>query len=167
MIVAMSHHRGLPGSYRELDQRAVNGLTVTSHGTPGTAALRVVVVNRESAPDTFPVRAEDAADPFVHPFVRSRDKWRAFGSRSAGCLRSRRQSPEKARPTTCAGAHGRLSTDTRPRARQDVRVLEPASHRPGSEHVRLSHGVAARARADSHIRHSSYPSLGGAPVLRK
>jgi hypothetical protein len=63
----MSHHQALP--YRELDQRTADGLTVTLEWNPATAALRVVVVDRESATVTFGVRAEDAADAFVHPFV--------------------------------------------------------------------------------------------------
>ena len=65
----MSHHQALPRSYRELDQRTADGLTVTLEWNPATAALRVVVVDRESAPLSFPVRAEDASDAFVHPFV--------------------------------------------------------------------------------------------------
>ena len=63
----MSHQQALP--YRELDQRTTDGLTVTLEWNPATAALRVVVVDRESAAVTFAVRAEDAADAFVHPFV--------------------------------------------------------------------------------------------------
>jgi len=56
-------------SYRELDQRTADGLAVTLEWNPATDALRVVVVDRESAAVTFPVRAEDASDAFVHPFV--------------------------------------------------------------------------------------------------
>jgi hypothetical protein len=63
----MSHQQALP--YRELDQRTVDGLTVTPEWNPATAALRVVVVDRESAAVTFGMRAEDAADALVHPFV--------------------------------------------------------------------------------------------------
>jgi hypothetical protein len=63
----MSHHQVLP--YRELDQRTADGLTVTLEWNPATAALRVVVADGESAAVTFGVRAEDAADAFVHPFV--------------------------------------------------------------------------------------------------
>ena len=69
MIVAMSHHQGLPGSYRELDQRTADGLTVTLEWNPATAALRVVVVDRDTAAVSFAVRAQDASDAFVHPFV--------------------------------------------------------------------------------------------------
>ena len=69
MIVAMSHHQGLPGSYRELNQRTADGLTVTLEWNPATAAVRVVVVDRERAAVSFPVRAQDATDAFVHPFV--------------------------------------------------------------------------------------------------
>ena len=57
-----------PTTYRELDQRTADGLAVTLEWNPATDALRVVVVDRESAV-TFPVRAEDASDAFVHPFV--------------------------------------------------------------------------------------------------
>ena len=69
MIVAMSHHQGFPGSYRELDQRTADGLTVSLGWNPTTAALRVVVVDRESEAVSFAVRAEDASDAFMHPFV--------------------------------------------------------------------------------------------------
>ena len=69
MIVAMSHHQGLPGSYRELDQRTADGLTVTLEWNPASAALRVVVLDRESEAVSFAVRAEDAANAFIHPFV--------------------------------------------------------------------------------------------------
>ena len=65
----MSHHQGLPASYRELNQRTADGLTVTLEWNPATAALRVVVSDRESEPVSFAVRAEDAADAFMHPFV--------------------------------------------------------------------------------------------------
>ena len=65
----MSHHQGLPGSYRELNQRTADGLTVTLEWNPATAAVRVVVVDRERAAVSFPVRAQDASDAFVHPFV--------------------------------------------------------------------------------------------------
>jgi hypothetical protein len=34
-----------------------------------TAELRVVVVDREGEAVSFAVRAEDASDAFVHPFV--------------------------------------------------------------------------------------------------
>jgi hypothetical protein len=65
----MSHHQGLPGSYRELNQRTADRLTVTLEWNPATAAVRVVVVDRESEAVSFAVRAEDASDAFVHPFV--------------------------------------------------------------------------------------------------
>jgi len=65
----MSDHQGLPGSYRELNQRTADGLTVTLEWNPVAAALRIVVVDRGSAAVSFPVRAEDASDAFVHPFV--------------------------------------------------------------------------------------------------
>jgi hypothetical protein len=58
-----------PTSYRELDQRTADGLAVTLEWNPATDALRVVVVDRESAAVTFPVRAEDASEAFLHPFV--------------------------------------------------------------------------------------------------
>ena len=69
MIVAMNHRQGPLASYRELDQRTADGLTVTLEWNPATAALRVVIVDRESAAVTFAVRPEDASDAFVHPFV--------------------------------------------------------------------------------------------------
>ena len=65
----MSHQQGLPGSYRELNQRTADGLTVTLEWNPATVAVRVVVVDRERAAVSFPVRAQDASDAFVHPFV--------------------------------------------------------------------------------------------------
>jgi hypothetical protein len=58
-----------PTTYRELDQRTADGLAVTLEWNPATDALRVVVVDRESEAVTFPVRAEDASDAFVHPFI--------------------------------------------------------------------------------------------------
>ena len=58
-----------PTTYRELDQRSADGLAVTLEWNPTTDAVRVVVVDRESAALTFMVRAEDASDAFVHPFV--------------------------------------------------------------------------------------------------
>ena len=69
MIVAMSYHQEAHASYRELDQRTADGLTVTLEWNPATAALRVVVLDRESAAVSFAVRAADASDAFVHPFV--------------------------------------------------------------------------------------------------
>jgi len=58
-----------PTTYRQLDQRTADGLAVTLEWNPATDALRLVVVDRESPAITFPVRAEDASDAFVHPFV--------------------------------------------------------------------------------------------------
>jgi len=58
-----------PTTYRQLDQRTADGLAVTLEWNPATDALRVVVVDRDSAAVTFPVRSEDASDAFVHPFV--------------------------------------------------------------------------------------------------
>ncbi len=69
MIVAMSHHQGPSTTHRELDQRTADGLTVTLEWNPATAALRVVVVDRDSPAVTFQVAAEDASDAFMHPFV--------------------------------------------------------------------------------------------------
>jgi hypothetical protein len=69
MIVAMSHNQGLLGSYRELDQRTADGLTVALEWNPANAALRVVVLDRESEAVSFAVRAEDASNAFIHPFV--------------------------------------------------------------------------------------------------
>ncbi|HUE25994.1 MAG TPA: hypothetical protein VMP89_04420 [Solirubrobacteraceae bacterium] len=65
----MSHHQGLPGSYRELDQRTADGLTVTLAWNPATAALRVVVADRETEAVSVAVRAQDASDAFMHPFA--------------------------------------------------------------------------------------------------
>jgi hypothetical protein len=65
----MSHHQERPASYRELDQRTADGITVTLEWSPATTAVRVVVLDREGAAVTIPVRAEDASDAFVHPFV--------------------------------------------------------------------------------------------------
>jgi hypothetical protein len=59
----------IPSNYRELDQRTADGLAVSLEWNAATDALRVVVVDRESATVTFPVRAEDASDAFIHPFV--------------------------------------------------------------------------------------------------
>jgi hypothetical protein len=58
-----------PTTYRELAHRTADGLAVTLEWNPATDALRVVVVDRASAAVTFPVRAEDASEAFVHPFV--------------------------------------------------------------------------------------------------
>jgi hypothetical protein len=58
-----------PATYLELDQRTADGLAVSLEWNPATDALRVVVVDHESAAVTFPVRAEDASDAFFHPFA--------------------------------------------------------------------------------------------------
>ena len=58
-----------PGDYRQLNQRTADGLAVTLEWNPTTEALRIVVVDHASDPVTFPVRAEDASDAFVHPFI--------------------------------------------------------------------------------------------------
>jgi len=58
-----------PTSYRELNQRTADGLAVTLEWNPATDALRIVVVDRESAAVTFPVTAADASNAFVHPFI--------------------------------------------------------------------------------------------------
>lgn len=59
----------VPTAYRELDQRTAEGLEVTLEWNPATDALRIVVVDRESAAVTFPVTAADASNAFVHPFI--------------------------------------------------------------------------------------------------
>ena len=69
MIAVMSHHQGLHRSYRELDQRTADGLTVTLEWNPATAGLRVVVADRGTEAVSFAVRAQDASDAFMHPFV--------------------------------------------------------------------------------------------------
>ena len=56
-------------TYRELDQRSAHGLAVTLEWNPATDALRIVVVDRESAAVTFPVTAADASHAFIHPFI--------------------------------------------------------------------------------------------------
>ena len=58
-----------PTTYRELDQRTADGLAVTLEWNPATDALRIVVVDRESAAVTFPVTAADASNAFLHPFI--------------------------------------------------------------------------------------------------
>jgi hypothetical protein len=58
-----------PTTYRELNQRTADGLAVTLEWNPATDALRIVVVDRESAAVTFPVTAADASNAFVHPFI--------------------------------------------------------------------------------------------------
>ena len=64
--------QGLPASYRELNRRTADGLTVTLGWHPATAALRIVVVDRDSEAASFAVRAQDASDAFAHPFVYAR-----------------------------------------------------------------------------------------------
>jgi hypothetical protein len=56
-------------SYREPDHRTADGLVFTLEWNPANAALRVVVVDRESEAVSFAVRPEDASDAFAHPFV--------------------------------------------------------------------------------------------------
>ena len=58
-----------PITYRQLDQRTADGLTVTLEWNPTTDVLRVVVVDRASEAVTFPVAAADASNAFVHPFI--------------------------------------------------------------------------------------------------
>ena len=58
-----------PSTYRQLNQRTADGLGVTLEWNPATDALRIVVVDHASEAVTFAVRAADAADAFVHPFI--------------------------------------------------------------------------------------------------
>jgi hypothetical protein len=58
-----------PSPYRQLDQRTADGLAVTLEWNPTTDALRIVVVDHGSEAVRFPVRATDASDAFVHPFI--------------------------------------------------------------------------------------------------
>jgi hypothetical protein len=58
-----------PATYRQLDQRTTVGLTVTLEWNPATDAVRIVVVDQASEAVTFPVRAADASNAFVHPFI--------------------------------------------------------------------------------------------------
>jgi hypothetical protein len=58
-----------PSTYRQLNQRTADGLAVTLEWNPATNALRIVVVDHASEAVTFPVRAADASDAFVHPFI--------------------------------------------------------------------------------------------------
>ena len=58
-----------PTTYRQLDQRAADGLVVTLEWNPATDRLRIVVADRESAAVTFPVTAAYASNAFVHPFI--------------------------------------------------------------------------------------------------
>ena len=58
-----------PSPYRQLNQRTADGLAVTLEWNPTTDALRIVVVDHASEAVRFPVRAADASDAFVHPFV--------------------------------------------------------------------------------------------------
>jgi hypothetical protein len=55
--------------YRQLNQRTADGLAVTLEWNPTTDALRIVVVDHAREAVTFPVRAADASDAFVHPFI--------------------------------------------------------------------------------------------------
>ena len=58
-----------PSPYRQLNQRTADGLAVTLEWNPTTDALRIVVVDHASEVVRFPVRAADASDAFVHPFI--------------------------------------------------------------------------------------------------
>jgi hypothetical protein len=58
-----------PSHYRQLNQRTADGLAVTLEWNPTTDALRIVVVDQASEAVRFPVRAADASDAFVHPFI--------------------------------------------------------------------------------------------------
>jgi hypothetical protein len=58
-----------PSTYRQLNQRTADGLAVTLEWNPATDALRVVVVDHSSETVTFRVRAADASEAFVHPFI--------------------------------------------------------------------------------------------------
>ena len=58
-----------PSTYRQLNQRTADGLAVTLEWNPATDALRIVVVDHASETVTFAVRAADASDAFVHPFI--------------------------------------------------------------------------------------------------
>jgi hypothetical protein len=59
----------IPSTYRQLNQRTADGLAVTLEWDPATDALRIVVVDHASEAVTFAVRAADASDAFVHPFI--------------------------------------------------------------------------------------------------
>jgi len=58
-----------PSTYRQLNQRTADGLAVTLEWNPATDALRIVAVDHASETVTFAVRAADASDAFVHPFI--------------------------------------------------------------------------------------------------
>lgn len=58
-----------PSTYRQLNQRTADGLAVTLEWNSATGALRIVVVDHASEAVTFAVRAADASDAFVHPFI--------------------------------------------------------------------------------------------------
>ena len=58
-----------PSTYRQLNQRTADGLAVTLEWNPATDALRIVVIDHASETVTFAVRAADASDAFVHPFI--------------------------------------------------------------------------------------------------
>jgi hypothetical protein len=58
-----------PSAYRQLNQRTADGLAVALEWNPATYGLRIVVMDHASETVTFPVRAADASDAFVHPFI--------------------------------------------------------------------------------------------------
>jgi hypothetical protein len=58
-----------PSTYRQLNQRTADGLAVALEWNPATHGLRIVVMDHASETVTFPVRAADASDAFVHPFI--------------------------------------------------------------------------------------------------
>jgi hypothetical protein len=58
-----------PSPYRQLNQRTADGLAVTLAWNPTTDALRIVVVDHTSEAVRFAVRAADASDAFLHPFI--------------------------------------------------------------------------------------------------
>ena len=58
-----------PSTYRQLNQRTADGLAVALEWNPATHGLRIVVMDHASEPVAFPVRAADASDAFVHPFI--------------------------------------------------------------------------------------------------
>jgi hypothetical protein len=58
-----------PSTYRQLNQRTAAGLAVAPEWNSATHGLRIVVIGHASETVTFPVRAADASDVFVHPFI--------------------------------------------------------------------------------------------------
>jgi hypothetical protein len=58
-----------PSPHRQLNQRTTDRLAVTLEWNPTTDALRIVVVDHGGEAVSFPVRAADASDAFVHPFI--------------------------------------------------------------------------------------------------